>query len=70
MDERTCNDCCKHEVCVVCGVSKAARATAATMIQQRAYTEEQMNKLDAMWEPTKQLATLCPHFLPDPTRGE
>ncbi|HUV62403.1 MAG TPA: hypothetical protein VMW24_00825 [Sedimentisphaerales bacterium] len=70
MDERTCNDCCKQEVCVVRGVSKAARDTAASMIQQGDHTEEQMNQLAAMWEPTRRIATLCPHFLPDPTRGE
>ena len=55
---------------MVCGVSKAARDTAAAMIQQCPFAEDALNRLDAMWEPTKQLATLCPHFLPDPTRGE
>ena len=70
MDERTCNDCCKEKVCVVCGVSKAARETAAAMIQQSPSAEDAMDRLDAMWKPTKQVAALCPHFLPYPTRGE
>jgi len=64
---KSCNDCCKEKVCVVCGVSKAARDTVAAMIQQGPSVDDAMTQLDAMWEPTKQVAALCPHFLPDPT---
>lgn len=60
---RTCSDCCKRDVCMILKVIDAAREATVQALQQQPWTEEQVDRLDEMWQPLRGMAEVCLYFM-------